>query len=348
MKINNLGASDIKVSELCLGTMTWGKQNNQQEADSQIEAALAAGINFMDTAEMYAVPPSPDTYGKTEDIIGNWLQRNSHKRQQIILASKISGPGLPWVRGGSEITAESMDIAINDSLARLKTDYIDLYQIHWPHYNNFHWGKQWPFAIEHTETAEQTTAKLSKIQTKLAELITAGKIRSYGLSNESPWGLHTYLNLAAANNLPKPVSVQNEFNLLMSKDSHYMLESCIKENIAYLPWSPIAGGALTGKYLDGKVPAGSRWSLDTRENFRNTKQTAAAVKKYVALAQAHNISPAQLSLAFCLKTPGITATIFGATTMQQLRDNLTSINVNWTQSLQEETIAILKQYPQCF
>ena len=348
MKYNFLGNTGLEVSELCLGTMTWGYQNNQQHADGQIERSLEAGINFIDTAEMYAVPPSAETYGKTEEILGSWIGRNYDKRNKIIVATKIAGAGLSWVRNGSSISADSLEQAIDGSLRRLKTDYIDLYQLHWPNYNNFHWGKQWPFSIEHSADVQQSIDTMLGIVSKLSEMIDSGKIRHYGLSNESPWGLHSYIHLAKDNNLPLPVSVQNEFSLLMLKDCHYLLESCIKENIAYLPWSPLAGGALSGKYNNNQMPQGSRWSIKAFQSFRNISGTIAAVSEYTALAKQMQMTPAQLALAFCLHTPGVTSSIFGATQMEQIEDNLSSVNVQWDAALQQKVLAIIKRHPQPF
>jgi len=347
MQLRQLGKSDLKVSEICLGSMTWGRQNNQQDADLQIEYALAEGVNFIDTAELYAVPPNPNSYGATEKIIGNWLQRNPAKRESIIIATKIAGPNVPWIRDGGLITADCIKLAVEKSLTRLETDYIDLYQLHWPNYANFHFGKQWPFAISHDANSEQLKNDIGEIQLALTHLVNSGKIRHYGLSNESPWGLHCYLEHAHKNNLPGPISIQNEFSLLMLKDVHYLLECCIKENIGYLPWSPLGGGVLSGKYMHG-IPEGSRWSIAEFQPFRNMQSTHDAVTEYMQVADKHNISLAQLSLAFCLHTAGITSTIIGATTQQQLIENISAKSVTWTEALQNDIVEVIKRHPQPF
>lgn len=239
MKYSPLGDSDLSVSRVCLGSMTWGVQNNQSDADSQLEYALSQGVNFVDTAEMYAIPPREETYGKTEEIIGNWLGRHPSRRHDIVLATKIAGPGLSYIRGGAPITGENVIKAVDGSLARLQTDYIDLYQLHWPNRANAHFGKQWPNDMDFVaqDSASHIEQKLD-ILDGLAQCVKSGKIRHCGLSDDSPWGISQYLRLSEKYDLPKMVSIQNEFSLLQAKDWPYLIEQCVNENIAYLPWSP--------------------------------------------------------------------------------------------------------------
>jgi aryl-alcohol dehydrogenase-like predicted oxidoreductase len=347
MKYVPLGTSGLNVSQVCLGSMTWGLQNNQQDANAQINYAIEQGINFIDTAEMYAVPPSEKTYGKTESIIGHWLADNPSKREDITLASKITGPGFSYIREGSDISGKTVKEAIDNSLKRLQTDYIDLYQLHWPNRMSPHFGKHWPnsegFLKE--DSALEIEQMLDILQ-GLADSVKAGKIRHCGLSDDTPWGINQYLRLSDKYDLPRMVSIQNEFSLLHTKDWPYLIENCVRENIAYLPWSPLSGGILTGKYLNGARPEGSRWTYGQRQGlFRDTKYSNAATQAYVDLAQRFNITPAQLALAWCAQINGVTSTIIGATTMKQLQENLNAFEIELSEELLIEINSILKQYP---
>lgn len=350
MQFSRLGSSKLDVSRICLGSMTWGLQNNQHDADEQINYAISKGINFIDTAEMYAVPPSKDTYGKTEAIIGDWLSRHSEKREQLIIASKIAGPGLSWVRNGTPISGQSVIKAVDGSLTRLKTDYIDVYQLHWPNRTSPHFAKHQPGQINFSHVnAEQETADMLDILQGLNECIKAGKIRHWGLSDDTTWGINTYLKLATLHNLPKPVSIQNEFSLLHAKDWPYLIENCVHENIAYLPWSPLAAGFLTGKYLDGARPEGSRWTITQRQGlFRDTQYSNEATKRYVNVAKQHGLTPAQLALAWCNQVDGVTSTIIGATTMSQLKENLTAFDTALSTQVLADISEVFKQYPAPF
>jgi aryl-alcohol dehydrogenase-like predicted oxidoreductase len=347
MKYVPLGSSSLDVSQVCLGSMTWGLQNNQQDANAQINYALAQDINFIDTAEMYAVPPSEKTYGKTESIIGNWLAANPAKRKEIILASKIAGPGFSYIRDGSHISGKTIIKAIDTSLIRLQTDYIDLYQLHWPNRKSPHFGNHWPNSEGFLEedTAEETEQMLDILQ-GLSDSVKAGKICYCGLSDDTTWGLNQYLRLSEQYDLPRMVSIQNEFNLLHTKDWPYLIENCVRENIAYLPWSPLATGLLTGKYLNGARPEGSRWTFIQRNGlFRDTKYAHAAAQAYVDLSKRFNITSAELALAWCHQIRGVTSTIIGATTMEQLKENINAFNVELSAELKNEINNILKKYP---
>jgi aryl-alcohol dehydrogenase-like predicted oxidoreductase len=330
--------------------MTWGVQNNQQDADAQINYAIAQGINFIDTAEMYAIPPSENTYGKTESIIGNWLAANHTKRAEIVLASKIAGPGFSYIRDGSYISGKTVIESIDDSLTRLQTDYIDLYQLHWPNRTSPHFGNHWPNSGRFLEedSAIEIEQMLDILQ-GLADSIKAGKIRYCGLSDDTTWGINQYLRLSDKYDLPKMVSVQNEFSLLHTKDWPYLIENCSRENIAYLPWSPLATGLLTGKYINGARPEGSRWTIVQRNGlYRDTENSNAAAKAYVDLAKHFDITPAQLALAWCDQIKGVTSTIIGATTMEQLEENIKAFEVEFTKEMTAEISLILKQYPAPF
>ncbi|OCH09348.1 aldo/keto reductase [Aliivibrio fischeri] len=347
MEYSTLGSSNLSVSRICLGSMTWGKQNTQEDANQQIDYALSQGINFIDTAEMYAVPPSPDTYGKTETIIGNWLAANPERRKEIILASKIAGPGLPWVRDGGAITGEAVIAAVDASLARLQTDYIDLYQLHWPNRTSPHFGKHFPNQFKFSEfDAKKEEADMLEILQALDTCVKAGKIHHIGLSDDTTWGINTYLKLSEKYDLPRMVSIQNEFSLLHAKDWPYLIENCIHENVAYLPWSPLAGGMLSGKYLDGKMPEGSRWTFSQRNGiFRDTPAANEAVRAYMNVAEKHGYTPCQLALAWCDQVDGVTSTIIGATSLEQLKEDIEAFSKPLSDEAISDINAVFRQYP---
>ena len=347
MQYTTLGSSGLKVSRACLGTMTWGKQNNQSDADAQIEYALANGINFIDTAEIYPVMPAEATYGHTESIIGNWLARNPNRRKEFVLASKISGMGVPYVRGGKPFTGDDVIPSIDATLKRLQTDSIELYQLHWPNRPsprfNMHWTND--FKSSEVNKQEHSDNMLGMLQ-ELDKAIKVGKIQFIGLSNETPWGLNEYLRLSEAQDLPRIVSMQNEFSLLHANDNPLLLENCVMEDVAYLPWSPLAGGALTGKYLDGTRPEGSRWSLEQRHGiFRDTDLVHKSVAEYSELAKKNNMTSGQLALRWCNQVDGVTSSIFGATTMEQLKENVAAFEDTLSEELMADILAIFKKYP---
>ncbi len=347
MQYSRLGSTDLQVSRVCLGTMTWGKQNNQADADAQIAYALAQGVNFLDTAEMYAVPPGPDTYGKTEAIIGDWLNRHPEKRDDIVLATKIAGNGIPWIRDGADITGEAVKKAVDDSLRRLQTDYIDLYQLHWPNRTSPHFSKHWPNKVRFSDV--RTTDHLEQmleILLALDECVKAGKIRHCGLSDDTPWGINTYLRHAEKHNLPRMVSIQNEFSLIHAKDWPYLIENCVREDVAFLPWSPLAGGALSGKYLNGARPAGSRWTLSQRNGlFRDNPLAEKAIAAYVGVAEKHGYTPSQLALAWVDHIDGVTSTIIGATTLEQLEEDIAAFSMPLSEAALADIHAVFREYP---
>lgn len=347
MKYTKLGRSDLQVSEVCLGSMTWGSQNTEQQGFEQIDYALDQGINFIDTAEMYSVPPKPETCGSTEKIIGNWVAKNPGKRKDIVLATKIAGPGLRWVRGGGNVTGKSVKQALDGSLKNLQTDYIDLYQIHWPNRTSPHFCKHWPQQVNYQEMdADAERAGMLEILTALDDCVKAGKIRHCGLSDETPWGVNEYLRLAETHNLPRMVSIQNEFSLLHLKDSPHLIETCVLNDVAYLPWSPLAGGALSGKYRKGAYPEGCRWTLDQRNGiFRDTELTHSAIEAYYNIAQRHNLSLAQMTLAWVYQFSGVTSTIIGATSMTQLKEDLGAYELVLSEQVRDQILQVIKRYP---
>ncbi len=330
--------------------MTWGIQNTQADADAQLALALDAGVNFVDTAEMYPVPPNAQTYGDTERILGNWLARNKAQRDELVIMSKVAGSGLNYIREGQPITQATLTRALDDSLKRLQLHAIDVYQLHWPNRKTPHFGKQWPEKFSPAEIdREQEIEGMRSILSGIKQALNDGKIRYWGLSDDTPWGIHTLLRLCQEMRVPAPVSIQNEFSLLHAKDWPYLIELCELEHIAYLPWSPLATGMLTGKYLDGARPAGSRWTYVQRQGlFRDTSLAAEATRAYVDIAAHEHITPAQLALGWCRQVPGVTSTIIGATTPAQLQENLAAFNEPLADDVIERVNGILRQYPAPF
>lgn len=325
MKYRKLGRTDLDISLIGLGTMTWGFQNSQNDGFEQMDYALEQGVNFFDTAEMYAVPPSAETFGKTETIIGNWFASRSN-RNNVILTSKITGPGLPWIRDGhNRIDKKNIHLAIEASLKRLQTDYIDLYQLHWPNRGSYHFGQSWDFAPNFDVQAEEENF-LEVLHTMQA-LIDAGKIRHIGLSNETAWGMTKWLHLAELHNLPRMASIQNEYSLLCRYFEPDLSEIALHEDCGLLAWSPLSRGSLSGKYLNGARPEGSRLTIETRPDHRDHPQTEAAIKKYVELAKQYSLDPCQMALAFVNSRPFVSSTLIGATNMQQLKTDINSIEV---------------------
>lgn len=346
MKYSPLGSSGLSVSRVCLGSMTWGIQNTQADADEQIEYAIARGVNFIDTAEMYPVPPSEQTHGDTERCIGNWLARNPEQRAKLIIATKIAGPGFEYVRDNSMISAATIEQALDDSLKRLQTDYIDVYQLHWPNRTSPHFGKHWPNQVMATQQNVKAEKKrMRDIVLGLGRALDSGKIKHWGLSDDTTWGIHTYLTLCEELGVAKPVSIQNEFNLLHIKDWPYLIESCVFENIAYLPWSPLSSGMLSGKYIGGARPEGSRWTLTQRQGlFRNTEHSEQAIIAYCEVAKKHGMTPSQLALAWCDQVDGVTSTIIGATKMSQLKENIDAFDLTLSDACLADIQAVLQQY----
>lgn len=344
MKQNKLGPSDLRVSEICLGTMTWGSQNSEQEAHEQIDYALSEGVNFIDTAELYPTTPlSAETQGSTEDYIGSWFKK-SGRRQDVVLATKISGPGNKWIRNGSEITPQTIEEALNDSLRRLQTDYIDLYQLHWPNRGSYHFRQIWGYNPTRQDRAK-TLENIQDVLQALQGFIKKGKIRNIGLSNESSWGTAQYLDIARAHDLPPVVSIQNEYNLMCRLFDWDLAELSHNEAVGLLAYSPLAAGMLSGKYQSGKAPEGSRRAINATLHGRYSDHTKAVVDKYLAIASAHDLDPSQMALAFCLTRPFMTSVIIGATSREQLQTNIGAAKIKLTDDVQKDINAVHRIYP---
>ena len=341
MNYKKLGNTDIDVSTICLGTMTWGEQNNQDEGFEQMNYALSKGVNFWDTAELYAIPPKKETYGKTEEIIGNWLKKNN-KRKEVIIATKIAGPGLSWIRGGgNQYDKKNLNKAVNQSLKRLQTDYIDLYQLHWPERKSNFFGR---LSYEHKKEEEWNS--FENILTHLNQIIQTGKVRYIGLSNETAWGLSKFLEISKINNLPKMMSVQNPYSLVNRSYEVGLAEISIREQSGLLAYSPLAFGYLSGKYIDGKLPEKSRMKLfgDQFKRYK-TENGQLAIKEYNKVAAKYGLDFSQMSLKFCEMQPFMTSVIIGATKMDQLKTNIESVNINLNDEIINDINEIQKTYP---
>jgi len=346
VEYKKLGRTGLDISVIGLGTMTWGLQNTQAEGFEQMDYALEQGVNFFDTAEMYAIPPSEPTFGATETIIGNWFASRSN-RDKVILTSKIAGPGLPWIREGkSYIDKKNILQALEGSLKRLKTDYIDLYQLHWPNRGSYHFGQIWHYSPRFNVQAEEDN--FLEVLHTFQLLIKEGKIRHIGLSNETAWGLTKWLQLAEQNNLPRMASIQNEYSLLCRHFEPDLSEIAIHEDCGLLAWSPLSRGLLSGKYLNGARPRGARLTIETRPEHRVSASTDAAVKKYTGLAKRYDLDPCQMALAFVNDQPFVTATLTGATNMQQLKNNIASISVKLPTEVYDEIDKIRREFPMLY
>lgn len=317
MQMTKLGRTDIEVSKFCLGSMTWGTQNTFAEGHAQIDRALEAGINFVDTAEMYPVNPlSAETQGRTEEVIGEWFAKGG-ARSRMVLATKHSGNGIKYVRDGGDITAESIPQALDGSLKRLKTDYVDLYQFHWPNRGSYMFRKNWtydPSAQSRAETIQNIEDCLGALQIE----VERGRIRAFGMSNDSAWGLTQWANAADRVGGPRVATVQNEYSLMCRIADTDVAECLHHEDIGMLSFSPLATGLLTGKYQNGAVPDGSRLSLSPELGGRKTARAFEAVDAYLAVAKKHGLDPVHMAMAFVRDRPFMASAIFGATTMEQL------------------------------
>ena len=337
MRYNRLGDSGLEVSEICLGTMTFGEQNSEREAHDQLDRAVGRGVNFIDAAEMYPVPPRAETQGLTESHVGSWLAGQA--RDRLVVATKITGPGrgFGWVRGGSlAIDAKAVEAAVDGSLRRLRTDYVDLYQIHWPDRYVPGFGK-----IHYDPALERPTVPIVEQLAALGRLVTAGKVRYIGLSNESPWGVTEFLRASREAGLPRIASIQNAYNLLNRVYEVGLSEISRRENVPLIPYSPLAFGHLSGKYLGGAAPAGSRLVRFPPFGQRYDKpNVASAVAAYAALAGQVGLSPAAMALAFVRSRWFVASTIIGATTLAQLDENLGSTDI----VLPDSTLAAIDIY----
>ena len=330
MQKRPLGRTGIDVTRLCLGTMTFGEQNTEAEAHEQLDRAIDFGINFIDTAEMYPVPPKGETQGRTEAFIGSWLKARG-KRDDLVIATKAAGSGMEHIRGGPRLTREHLNQAIDASLERLQTDYIDLYQLHWPDRSTNFFGK-----LGYQPDPEETATPLADTLTALKELVEAGKIRAIGLSNETPWGVMHSLHLADTIGVPRVASVQNPYNLLNRSFEVGLAEIAHREQVGLLAYSPLAFGVLSGKYLDGAQPPKGRLTLYERFKRYTSEVANEATHAYIDIARRHGLDPAQMALAFVNSRPFLTSNIIGATTMEQLESNLASENLSLDQAVIDE------------
>ncbi|MDW3225551.1 MAG: aldo/keto reductase [Paracoccaceae bacterium] len=344
MKMNKLGRTTIEVSEFCLGSMTWGTQNTADDAHEQIDRALDAGINFIDTAEMYPVNPiSEETVGRTERIIGLWFERDM-RRDDVVLATKHSGEGLAIVRDGAPISSKTIAETVEGSLRRLKTDYIDLYQFHWPNRGSYMFRKNWTYDPS-GQLMLDTQSHMEDALGALQDEVKRGTIRSFGLSNESAWGTVKWLEAAKRVGGPRVASVQNEYSLMCRLYDTDMAEMSLQEDVPLLAFSPLAAGLLTGKYQGGKVPGGSRMSLSPEIGGRKTDRAFEAVDAYLDIAKRHRLDPTQMALAWCKTRPFMGSIIFGATTMEQLETSLGAIDLDLSDEVLAEIDAAHRQHP---
>ena len=342
MNYKKLGSTNVDVSTICLGTMTWGEQNSKADGFEQMDYAIDNGVNFWDTAEIYAIPMREETYGETENIIGEWFKKTK-KRDKVILATKVSGPtSKEYIRGGGcSYDKKSMSEALEKSLKRMQTDYIDLYQLHWPERNTNFFGKQ---GYEH-DSNEKNWIAFEEILENLKKFVDAGKIRYVGLSNETAWGLAKCLELSKLKNLPKMMAVQNPYNLLNRTYEIGLAEISVREKSGLLAYSPLAFGYLTGKYRNNNMPKGSRIDLFKDFTRYNNENSIKAIEEYYKISQKFNLDFAQMSIKFCEIQPFVTSVIIGATTMQQLKTNVESVNVKLNNEIINEINKVQKIYP---
>lgn len=340
MQTRKLGNTDIDVSLICLGTMTWGEQNTEQEAFEQLDYATSEGVNFIDAAEMYPVPPRAETQGLTETYLGNWLAKCGH-RDDLVITSKVAGPGngLSYLRNGPRLTRDHIIEACDASLKRLQTDYIDLYQVHWPDRSTNFFG-----ALGYQPDPKEQYTPIEETLEALNELVKAGKIRHVGISNETPWGTMEYLRLAGENGWPRIASIQNPYSLLNRSFEVGMAEIAHREQVGLLAYSPLAFGMLSGKYLDGKWPEKARLTLYERFSRYTSESGMDATRAYVELARQNDLSPVEMALAYVNTRSFVTSNIVGATTMEQLRENLGSLRVNLSSDVLEAIEAIHQEF----
>ena len=341
MKFKKLGNTDLDVSLICLGTMTWGTQNTEKDAFEQMDYSVSQGVNFFDTAEIYSVPPTSDSYGKTEVMIGNWFEKRKN-RDKIILASKVAGPGCDWIRGGgNNFDEKKIGEAIDGSLKRLKTDYIDLYQLHWPERSTNFFGRR-DYSYNNKEGEWNS---FENILDALSKYIKSGKIRYIGMSNETPYGLSRYLEISKNKGAPRMMSVQNPYSLVNRTYEIGMSEISIRQKCGLLVYYPLAAGALSGKYRNGKMPKNSRMALFKGWERHLNPLAMRAYDEYYKLAKYFNLTMVQLAQSFVNSRPFVTSNIIGATTMEQLKENIGSVNIDFTDEMMERVDKIHNENP---
>ncbi len=348
MKYNKLGNTELDVSVICLGTMTWGVQNSENNAHTQMDYALDQGVNFIDTAEMYPVPPEAKLQGKTESYIGTWLAARKN-RDKVILATKVAGPGeyVKYIRGGPRLNKKHIHLAIENSLKRLQTDYVDLYQLHWPERKTNFFG-QLGYVAPKEGRQDDLGIPISESLEALSELIQVGKVRYIGISNETPWGLFQFLRFAEQKNINRTriVSIQNPYSLLNRTFEVGLAECSYREKVGLLAYSPLGFGVLSGKYLNSARPANARLTIFGKLYGRYTNELAIkATEAYVNTAKKYQLDPAQMALALVNSRPFVTSNIIGATTMDQLKSNIKSVDVKLSKEVLKEIEKIHQQYP---
>lgn len=344
MKMNPLGRTGIEVSEFCLGTMTFGTQTGEAEAHQQIDMSLDAGINFVDAAEMYPVNPiSPETQGRTEEIIGTWFAKTG-RRADMVLATKHSGAGLAHVRDGAPISAQTIPEAIEGSLKRLQTDYIDLYQFHWPNRGSYMFRQNWDFDPSAQNKAD-TLAHMEEALEALQKEVEKGRIRAFGLSNESTWGTAQWLRMSEDKGGPRVASIQNEYSLLCRMADTDLAELCVNEDVGILAFSPLATGLLTGKYQDGVTPDGSRKSINGDLGGRVNSRVFDVVQAYLDIAEKHGLDPVHMAMAFTVQRPFMCSSIFGATTVEQLDHILAGADLRLSAEVLKDISAAHRAHP---
>lgn len=347
MKMNPLGRTGLMVSELCLGSMTWGSQNTETDGHAQISRALEAGVNFIDTAEMYPVnPKTAETQGRTEEIIGTWLAATG-RRGDVILASKINGPGMEYVRDGAPISAKAIPQAVEGSLRRLQTDHIDLYQLHWPNRGSYMFRQNWAYDPSGQDSAAVRDDLAETLEALDAE-VRRGTIGHVGLSNESTWGTAQFLKLSEAHGWPRVASLQNEYSLLCRLYDTDLAELSAHEDVGLLAFTPLAGGLLSGKYQGGAIPDGSRMSIVDDLGGRKTGRAFAAVAAYLDIAARHGLDPAQMALAWTLTRPFVASSILGATTLAQLDTALGAADLTLSDAVMTEIDTAHRAHPMPF
>jgi aryl-alcohol dehydrogenase-like predicted oxidoreductase len=342
MEYNLLPNTNIKISKICLGTMTWGEQNTEAEAHEQLDYATNNEINFIDTAELYAVPAKATTQGKTETFIGTWLNKRK-KRDDLIIASKAAGPGafVQHIRSGPKFNKEHLTEALHNSLKRLQTDYIDIYQLHWPERPTNYFG-----ALGYEHKSDDPITDFRETLSILQDFIKEGKIRHIGLSNETPWGTMQYVRIAERENLTKVITIQNPYSLINRTFEIGLSEISIREKIGLLAYSPLGGGLLSDKYLNGNKPDGARYTLWPNYFFRYSHpNTMKAIEKYAELASSNNMTLAQMALAFVNTRNFLCANIIGATSITQLKENIDSINIKLSKEVEQEIEKIHLEFP---
>lgn len=344
MKYRPLGRTGLSVSEICLGTMTWGSQNSEADAHAQMDLAIEMGVNFFDTAEMYPTTPmTAETVGRTEEFIGSWFAARGN-RDDVVLATKITGEGNAKVRDGEPITAAAIRRAVDASLKRLQTDYIDLYQLHWPNRGSYHFRQNWTFDPS-GQKPDAVKANIEEVLHELGEQTKAGKIRHVGLSNESAWGVMQFVSIAERDGAPRVASIQNEYSLMHRIFDLDLAETSVNEQVGLLAYSPLAAGLLTGKYTAGAIPPGSRGSINKGLGGRHTDYSVMVADEYCEVARHHGLDPAQMAIAFCLTRPFMTAAIIGATDLDQLKNAISAADIVLGEDVMKDIQAVYRRHP---